>query len=77
MRENQKELYGVPLAIMRDLSKNIAFARDEIFDKAPDFICQYHFLENVGKALFKKTHQELTMLLRNLKIKSRLRESVF
>lgn len=68
-----KQLYGVPLATMRDLSKNIFLARDEIFGKVPDFICQYHFLENVGKALFKKTHQELTMLLRNLKIKPRLR----
>jgi hypothetical protein len=63
-----RKLFGVPLATMRDLSQNISLARNEVFDDVPDLICQYHFLENVGKSLFKKTHQELTKLLRKLKI---------
>ena len=54
--EKCKKLYDVPLATMRDLSKNIALARDEVFADVADLICQYHFLENVGKALFKETH---------------------
>jgi len=68
-----RKLFGVPLATMRDLSKNISLARDEVFDDVLDLICQYHFLENVGEALFKKTHQELAALLRNLKIRPRLK----
>lgn len=68
-----RKLFGVPLATMRDLSQNIALARDEVFDDVTDLICQYHFLENVGKALFKKTHQELTTLLRKLKIRPGLK----
>ena len=49
--------------------------RDEVFDKekVPDLICQYHFLENVGEALFKKSHQELFQRLRKLKIKPALK----
>ena len=68
-----KKLFGVPLATMRDLSNNISLARDEVFYDVPDLICQYHFLENVGNALFKKTHQELTVLLRKLKIRPGLK----
>jgi len=68
-----RRLFGVPLATMRDLSQNIALAKDEVFDDVTDLICQYHFLENVGKALFKKTHQELTTLLRKLKIRPGLK----
>ena len=68
-----KELFGIPLATMRDLSNNIATARDKLFSEVPDLICQYHFLENVGKALFKDTHQQVTHLLRKLKIKPGLK----
>jgi len=70
-----RKLFGVPLATMRDLSNNIALARNEVFDNdnVPDLICQYHFLENVGKALFKKTYQELTALLRRMRIRPGLK----
>ncbi len=71
--EKCKKLYDVPLATMRDLSKNIALARDEVFADVADLICQYHFLENVGKALFKETHQQLTSRLRKLKIRPGLK----
>jgi len=71
--EKCSKLFGVPLATMRDLSQNIALARDEVFDDVTDLICQYHFLENVGKALFKKTYQELTTLLRKLKVRPGLK----
>ena len=71
--EKCSKLFEVPLATMRDLSQNIALARDEVFDDVTDLICQYHFLENVGKALFKKTYQELTTLLRKLKVRPGLK----
>ena len=68
-----KDLFGLPLATMRDLSMNIATARDNSFGNIPDLICQYHFLENVGKAFFKETYQELTKRLRKLKILPKLK----
>jgi hypothetical protein len=71
--EKCRKLYGVPLATMRDLSQNIALARAEVFGDVLDLICQYHFLENVGNALFKKTYQDLTSLLRRLKIRPGLK----
>lgn len=64
-----KNLYDHPLAIMRDLGTNYQPAIKEVFDQVVDLICQYHFLENVGSSLLKKTHQELTNIIRNLKIK--------
>jgi hypothetical protein len=64
-----KNLYDHPLAIMRDLGTNYQPAIKEVFDQVVDLICQYHFLENVGNSLLKKTHHELTNRIRNLKIK--------
>lgn len=58
---------------MSDLSPNIAAAIKEVFKNSINLVCQYHFLENVGNALFKKTHQELTVQLRKLKIRVGLR----
>ncbi len=65
-----KNLYDQPLAIMRDLSTNYQPAIKKIFQESVDLICQYHFLENVGKALLKETHQQLTNSIRQLKVKS-------
>jgi hypothetical protein len=76
--ENQTEIikmlsscvqrFGVPQAVVRDLSPNIAAAVAEVIPEARDLICQYHFLENVGKALCEKPHGRLTAALRRLKI---------
>ena len=68
-----KNLYDHPLAIMRDLSTNYQPAIKDVFDQVVDLICQYHFLENVGKALLKKTHQQLTNIIRNLKVKTQFK----
>ena len=68
-----KNLYDHPLAIMRDLSTNYQPAIKDVFDQVVDLICQYHFLENVGKALLKKNHQQLTGIIRNLKVKTQFK----
>ena len=39
----------------------------------PDLICQYHFLENVGRKLREKPHAKLTACLRRSKIRPALR----
>jgi len=62
------ERFGGPLAVVRDLSPNIAKAKAETIPDASDFICHYHFLENVGRKLYEKPHSKLIALLRRLKV---------
>jgi hypothetical protein len=69
--------FGQPLATMRDMSPNIDLAlqglvREGVLDPVPDFICQYHFLANVGELLCQDWHATLTKQMRRHKIKSRL-----
>ena len=64
--------FGRPLAVVRDLSKNIENAKKEVLADVPDLICQYHFLENVGNQLCEKPHAQLTNALRRLKIRPAL-----
>lgn len=66
------EDFGTPLAVMRDLSKNIENAKKEVIADVPDLICHYHFLENVGTKLCEKPHAQLTNALRRLKIRPAL-----
>ena len=46
-----KASYGVPLAVVSDMGKGIAGAVSQVFANTPTFICHYHFLKAVGKAL--------------------------
>ena len=67
------ERFGSPLAVVRDLSSNIADAKREAIPDARDLICHYHFLENVGNKLCEKPHAKLTTALRRLKVCPALR----
>ena len=67
------ERFGNPLAVVRDLSSNIANAKREAIPEARDFICHYHFLENVGNKLCQQPHAKLTTGLRRLKVCPALR----
>ena len=64
--------FGVPSAVMRDLSKNIRLAKEAVIPEVPDRICHYHFLENVGEKLCEKPHANLGKHLRRLKIRGAL-----
>ena len=65
--------FGKPLACVRDLSSNIEKAHKKVIPDVPDLICHYHFLENVGEKLCQKPHSKLTIGVRRLKIRARLR----
>jgi len=67
------ERFGHPLAVVRDLSPNIAQAKAESIPQARDLICHYHFLETVGKKLCEKPHSKLKANIRRLKIASALK----
>ena len=68
------KLFGVPLSSMRDLSPNIAAAKQnvEALKDVVDLICHYHFLKTVGERLFESIHAKLTTRLRSLKIRPAL-----
>lgn len=67
------ERFGPPLAVMRDLSSNIERAVNHLPASVRHFICQYHFLKNVGESLIDGPHAELTKRLRQAKICPRLK----
>jgi hypothetical protein len=66
------ERFGEPLAVVRDLSANIAKAKREAIPEAVELICHYHFLENVGVKLCAKPHRKLETALRRLKVRPSL-----
>ena len=63
------EWFGLPLALVRDLSPQIEAAHQQVMPGVPDLICHYHFLENVGTKLCEKHHGKLIACLRRLKIR--------
>lgn len=65
--------WGMPSAVMRDMSANIKSAKQQVLPEVPDFICQYHFLENVGEKLCRNAHGKLTSCLRGVKTRASLR----
>ena len=47
-----KEVLGDPLAIVRDMGNAIRTASSEVFPNVLQLICQYHFICNLGNAIF-------------------------
>jgi len=68
-------LFGDPIAIMRDLgsggAKSVMYLRQK---GIPDLVCHYHFLGAVGKKLFDNNYSALRNLLRQSKVRTKLRE---
>ena len=68
-----QNLFSDPLAVMRDLSNRVARAKKNVMPDVGEFVCHYHFLENVGKQLCRDFHGKLTACLNKLKIRPSLR----
>ena len=49
-------LYGTPIVVVRDMSKQIREAVTEVFPEAQQQICHYHFVNNLGKLIFKEKY---------------------
>jgi hypothetical protein len=62
--ERTVELFGVPVATVRDLGDPGARACAHLREQGiPDFICHYHFLGAVGKKLLEEAYGRLRSLL--------------
>ena len=70
-----KKAYGVPLAVVSDMGKGIAAAVKEVFNNVSAFICHYHFLKAIGKALFGAERDIIREQLRKHKVRPILKRT--
>ena len=54
-----KDSFGVPIVVVRDMSKPINNAVTKIFPDVLQLICHYHFVNNLGKIIFKERYETL------------------
>jgi hypothetical protein len=62
--EEIKRRFGVPVAIVHDMGQGILAAVRVVFPGVPDFICQFHFLRDVGKDLLEADYDAIRQRLR-------------
>lgn len=71
--ERTVELFGAPLANVRDLGTGMAGAVSGLRKRGiPDLVCHYHFLRAVGTKLLQKPYDRLRSLLKACGVASRL-----
>lgn len=69
-----KAQYGEPVALVHDMGGGILAAVEEVFPDAPDFICHFHYLRDIGKDLFGKEYKIILDLLKKHRIRTALRK---
>ena len=72
--EHIRQDYGMPLAIVSDMSQAIAKAIKEVFEDTPHFVCHFHFLRDTGNDLMSPENDLIRKRLRKYKIVSKLFE---
>ena len=66
----------MPIALVHDMGAGILSAIKTVFPGAPDYICHYHFLQDIGDDLFGFKYDRLRRELRKYGIRSSLRRVV-
>jgi len=67
------ELFGDPVATMRDLGKAMAGAVSALRERGiPDLVCHYHFLRAVGSRLLRQPYDRLRKMLKDMALRSQL-----
>ncbi len=56
--ESIRDKYEKPLAVVRDMSEEIADSVSEVFAGISQQVCHYHFVRNLGDIIFKHLYQE-------------------
>ena len=67
-------LYGTPIVVVMDMSKQIREAVTEVFPEAPQQICHYHFVNNLGKRIFKEKYAAFRKSIVEMRILSQLKK---
>ena len=68
-----KRTYGEPAALVHDMGRGILRAVAKVFPDAPDYICHFHFLRDIGKDLLARDHDRLRSKFRYHGIQTKLR----
>lgn len=71
--ERIKKNFGIPLALVHDMGVGIIRAVATVFPKAPDFICHFHFLRDIGKDFLGPEYDTIRKQLRKHGISAKLR----
>lgn len=69
-----RDLYGQPLAVIRDMGKGVAKGVESIFGGAVVIICHFHFLRALGDRLFKYYHDKFRINVDKTGVKGKLEE---
>jgi len=67
-----KDTYGIPRACVHDMGHGICKAVKEVFPGAPDYICHFHFLRDIGKDILNPAYSKLRNRLRSHSISTKL-----
>jgi len=70
------ELFGLPLAIIHDLGSGMSKAAQALKNLWPeivDLICEFHFLQDIGKDIIESDYDILRKIFRKSRISPRLR----
>lgn len=70
-----KSLLGSPIVIVRDMSNQIRDAALEVFPGVKHQICQYHFVKNLGKTIFKIRYSTFRKGIVKMRILSQLKKT--
>ena len=68
-----KNHFGVPLAVVSDMSKAIGIAVKKVYGEIAHYICHFHFLAALGKSLFETENNYLRTRLSKVGISGALK----
>jgi transposase-like protein len=69
-----KSHYDTPIVVVRDMSKQIRDAVTEVFSEVQQQICHYHFVNNLGKLIFKEKYAAFRKRIVKMQILSQLKK---
>lgn len=69
-----RHAYGMPIAMVHDMSAAIIKAIDVVFPGVPDFVCHFHFLRDAGKDLLAEDYECIRKRLRKHGIQKFIRD---
>ncbi|MCK5029856.1 MAG: transposase [Thermoplasmatales archaeon] len=69
-----KSQYDTPIVVVRDMSKQIRDAVTEVYSGVQQQICHYHFVNNLGKLIFKERYAAFRKRIVKMQILSQLKK---